>query len=559
MIGGNGVGFFQGGSAANPVVSITPNAGIYSDPIQVTLSASSQNNPTTIYYTLDGSNPSSSSSVYTAPLTVNASTTVKAIAVDGQGSQSTIASNHYTIGEVETLSIYFEKPSNWSGANIHYWALSPSGGSSTWPGPTMIDEGNSWYRYDFAGASSTNIVFNDNGGSQTTDLFRTSTGWYDQSGTWHDTDPRVTVNQPPTVAVSPNGGIFTEGEQVNVVLTASDDNTPNPSIYYTLDGSDPDNNSILYTGGFSVSQSVTIKAIAYDAEQLSSPIVTAEFVFNPAPDGLTVHFQPDGYDDPEIYFWGVTPSGQTTSWPGVVMTDEGDGWYSYTLDGAECANVIFSNNGASQTQDLSRCSEGWYVDGTWHDTKPESGGGLTIHFKKPAGWGTARMHYWNVTPASVPGTNWPGVQMIDEGNGWWSYTIADASCTNIVFNDNGAAQTTDLSRCGEGWYDNGWSGSARLGNGDLHAEHQNVVHMMGQNFPNPFSEQSNIPIALDKAQKIRLSILTLDGKEVMSVYDGKLTMGHHRIQVDGQELTPGIYLYKLVTSYGTEVRRMVVR
>ncbi len=87
---------------------------------------------------------------------------------------------------------------------------------------------------------------------------------------------------------------------------------------------------------------------------------------------LTVYFKSDSFNDPEIYFWGATPSGVTTSWPGEQMIDAGNGWYSYTFTNTECSNVIFSNNGNSQTPDLNRCSNGWYYNGTWYDNNPDN-------------------------------------------------------------------------------------------------------------------------------------------------------------------------------------------
>jgi len=558
MIGGNGVGFFQAGSGSSqPVVSANPSGGVYSNPVQVTLSASSQHAPNTIYYTLDGSTPSTSSAVYSGALTISSTSTLKAMAVDNQGGQSTVLSHTYTIGAIEGITVYFQKPSGWSTANIHYWNLSPSGASSTWPGPTMTSEGNGWYRYDFTNASSANIVFNDNGGAQTADLSRSSDGWYDINGVWNDTDPRVTTNQPPVVSISPLGGTFTDGDNVSVTLSATDDSDPNPTIYYTLNGSTPTTASSVYSTALSVSDDLTIKALAVDSQGASSTIVSAAFTFEPPASGLIVHFKPNGYTSPEVYFWGATPSSQTTTWPGETMTAEADGWYSYTIGNAACSNLIFSNNGASQTADLYRCGEGWYMDGTWYDDLPGTSAGLTIHYQKPSGWGTAKMHYWNVTPSSVAGTTWPGAQMTNDGNGWWSYTIADATCASIVFNDNGGAQTGDLSRCGEGWYNNGWSGSARTSEGFPKVE--NAGFSLSQNYPNPFTDFTTIEMSLNKTQNVRLSVYAMDGKEVMTIVDHELTSGKHRFILNADQFEPGIYFYKIISSEGALIKRMLVK
>nr|MBU3859496.1 Ig-like domain-containing protein [Flavobacterium sp. MC2016-06] len=51
------------------------------------------------------------------------------------------------------------------------------------------------------------------------------------------------------------------------------------------------------------------------------------------------------------------------------MTDAGNGWYSYTFTNVTSTNLIF-NDGTSQTADLSRDKNGWYMNNTWYDTNP---------------------------------------------------------------------------------------------------------------------------------------------------------------------------------------------
>ena len=78
----------------------------------------------------------------------------------------------------------------------------------------------------------------------------------------------VTVKKP---VITPNGGTFYEPKEVAI---ASEGNT----IYYTLDGSDPTDASTLYTAPFVVSESCTVKAIAYDDDDNTSAIASAEFI-----------------------------------------------------------------------------------------------------------------------------------------------------------------------------------------------------------------------------------------------------------------------------------------
>ena len=81
-----------GGTSTLDAPTITPNGGEFLNSQQVTLSAE---DGASIYYTLDGNDPTSSSTPYTAPFTLTATTTVKAIAVKNDETSS-VASATFT-------------------------------------------------------------------------------------------------------------------------------------------------------------------------------------------------------------------------------------------------------------------------------------------------------------------------------------------------------------------------------------------------------------------------------------------------------------------------------
>lgn len=89
----------QGGSAL-PVVStpvMQPAAGAYSATQTVTLTDATPN--AAIYYTTNGQTPSASSTLYTGPIQVAASETIRAIAIASGSSPSDMATGSYTIGQ----------------------------------------------------------------------------------------------------------------------------------------------------------------------------------------------------------------------------------------------------------------------------------------------------------------------------------------------------------------------------------------------------------------------------------------------------------------------------
>lgn len=80
-------------SAVNP--TITPTAGTFTEAQTVTIMAEEG---TTIYYTTDGSEPTTASAVYSEPFTISETTTVKAIAVkEGLYNNSEVVTAEYII------------------------------------------------------------------------------------------------------------------------------------------------------------------------------------------------------------------------------------------------------------------------------------------------------------------------------------------------------------------------------------------------------------------------------------------------------------------------------
>lgn len=78
-----------------------------------------------------------------------------------------------------------------------------------------------------------------------------------------------TLQQAETPTATPPSGEYTETQYIE--LTSG---TTGASIYYTTDGTDPDDNDTLYTGSIEISENTILKAIAYAEGFLPSNILT---------------------------------------------------------------------------------------------------------------------------------------------------------------------------------------------------------------------------------------------------------------------------------------------
>ena len=85
---------------ANPV--FTPAAGSYVEAQQVTISCETEG--VSIYYTTDGTTPSASSTLYEEPITVDKTTTIKAIAI-ADDDESEVVSAKYVIRNIPTSKV----------------------------------------------------------------------------------------------------------------------------------------------------------------------------------------------------------------------------------------------------------------------------------------------------------------------------------------------------------------------------------------------------------------------------------------------------------------------
>ncbi|MDS0524841.1 chitobiase/beta-hexosaminidase C-terminal domain-containing protein [Clostridium sp. SHJSY1] len=246
-------------SPRKPVASIP--SGTYS--VAQTVMLSDKTEGVSIYYTLDGTVPSSKSKLYSEPITISSTTKLKAIAIDASGNSSEVLSVSYKIN----LSIAIPTPI----------ASIPSGTYKDSLFIKLYDKypGNLKFYYSLDGSTPTTKSLLYIGYVNIKSSCTLKVIAVDANGNVSG----VLINQyniikPPTAPkLSIASGIYKTAQ--TIILSSS---TPGVSIYYTLNGSAPSAKSILYTGPIIIKNSTVIKAVAIDASGNASNKVNAIYI-----------------------------------------------------------------------------------------------------------------------------------------------------------------------------------------------------------------------------------------------------------------------------------------
>ena len=189
-----------------------------------------------------------------------------------------------------------------------------------------------------------------------------------------------------------------------------------------------------------------------------------------AASGDTVYVKANnGWTNLHCYMWKGNGEQKNADWPGVKMTEVGDGVYSYTLSG-DFSKIIFNKGEGgndNQTTDMDYPGANKIYDlsaGTWGDygntpTNPDPtnptpttptpttptpttpSGDNVVYFKNTDNWSVVKCYMWNSD--SDKNAAWSGEEMTNLGDGVWMYT-AKKKYAKCIFN-NGNDQTDDLT------------------------------------------------------------------------------------------------------------------
>ena len=299
--------------------TFSPAAGTYTEVQSVTLSCETQG--ATIYYTTDGTTPTSSSAAYSSAISVGETMTIKAIAIKNE-IESTLATAAYTINlpedentsktwdlsidetasasttELTWMATYvdmvYSKETSTTNANNYYPGTSGKSYTSTrfytnglltiTPNNKQITSivfaatsssyasalASSTWTNATAVASGSNVVVTVASTGAVSAVIGATCGFTEVRVAYTDIDASI----PATPTFSVAAGTYTSAQSVELSCE-----TQGATIYYTTDGSTPTNASTQYTTAISVGETMTIKAVATKDDK-SSAVATAAYTIN---------------------------------------------------------------------------------------------------------------------------------------------------------------------------------------------------------------------------------------------------------------------------------------
>ncbi len=270
-------------------------AGSYNNGQSVTITSTTGG--ATIRYTTDNTTPSQTNgTVYTGPVSIAATATLRAVAYTSSLSTSNVTSALYTIGPFVATPTFSPAAGSYGsaqtvtistttgGATLYYTTdgSTPTTSSAVYTGPITVSAGTT--------LSAIGVE---------TGMTNSATGIANYI---------IGTVAAPTYSLA--AGTYT-GTQT-LTLNSS---TPGATILFTLDGSNPTTSTgmvYVYTGPVTLTKSATVQAYAYAANMNNSTVTSAAYTIA----------LPTGWSDADI---GTPPQAGSAAWSGGTFTVNGCG------------------------------------------------------------------------------------------------------------------------------------------------------------------------------------------------------------------------------------------
>jgi len=245
-------------TVATPAFSVA--SGAVDSETSVTITCSTEG--AKIYYTTDGTEPTAASTEYTAAISVTEAVTLKAVAVKDGMNDSAVASVSYTIKET-VVTPAFSVASGAVDSETSVTITCSTEGAKIYYTTDGTDPTASSTEYTSAISVTPPMTLN---------AIAVKSGMNDSAVASVSYTIKGTVATP---AFSVASGAVNSGTKVTISCA-----TEGAKIYYTTDGTDPTASSTEYTAAISVTEAVTVKAIAVKDGMNDSAVASVSYTIS---------------------------------------------------------------------------------------------------------------------------------------------------------------------------------------------------------------------------------------------------------------------------------------
>lgn len=256
-----------------PEVTCSHDSGTYGEPISVKLSATDAADPAPrIYYTLDGSTPTTSDTYFVNQGSIEIKTaglkTLKYFSVDRSGNITAIETRRYgmEMRDAQPVIVADKEQKKYNhpikvrisasddvdtSVTVHY---TRDGAVPSEDSPSFVDSEE--FELNENGNYAISCMAIDSANNETLQIFH------------------YVIQMAPVTNIFPNGGVFNSYAEVSLSTTE-----PVEWIKYTTDGSDPDeSHGIVYEQAFTLTKTTTVKFRSMDTQGNLEDVRSAAFI-----------------------------------------------------------------------------------------------------------------------------------------------------------------------------------------------------------------------------------------------------------------------------------------
>jgi photosystem II stability/assembly factor-like uncharacterized protein len=83
-------------------------------------------------------------------------------------------------------------------------------------------------------------------------------------------------------------------------------------------------------------------------------------------------------------------------------------------------------------------------------------------------------------------------------------------------------------------------------------------YLLYQNYPNPFNPSTTIEFDLPKSANVRIEAYNIAGQKIKTLLNKKMLSGRHEVEFNAQNLSSGIYFYRIEAGEFQDVKKMIL-